>query len=187
MRKVIFAAALLLTLITNSSCEKEGASRENLVGTWHLTSTDFYFDNKKISFNKQDDALCCLLKDDSVEDVYTPMDGIASLISYTFTRDGMLSIMGYEVAKWSLAGNKVILTPVESDDWDDDWEGDWDEDDGETGSMYLSNGRLYIEVITEVLGYQVIKDFDYDNADPKKWKGNDGKVHKLKQVNVLSK
>lgn len=186
MRKVLFSATLLLMCITNLSCEKEGTSREKLVGTWHLTSTDYYFDNKKISFNKEDDALCCLLKDNSVEDVYTPMDGILGLISYTFTRDGWLSIMGYEVAKWSLAGNKVILTPVDND-WDDDWESDWDENDGESGSMYLSNGRLYMEVISDVLGYQVIKDFDYDNADPSKWKGNDGKVHKLKQVSAFSK
>ena len=149
MRKALFTTTLLLMCIAISSCEKEGTSRENLVGSWHLTSTDFYFDNKKISFNKEDDALYCLHKDNSVEDVYTPMNGILSLISYTFTRDGIFSIMGEEVAEWSLAGNKVILTPI-VDDWDEDWEGD--EDDGESGSMYLSNGRLYMDVITEVLG-----------------------------------
>ncbi len=165
------AAVSLLCLGTMLiSCDKT-PGKSDVVGTWSLISTDYYFDDEKIVFDSFNDALYWLYEDGTTDCVTPLQSAIGGMIlSINFNEDGGIYLFGEKLADWDYSNGQVIVKG--------------DEQSAQFG--YLSGGNLFLDSSEQVLGYQVIKDFDYDNPTDN-WIGSDGTLHTLKTCYMFSK
>lgn len=94
------------------------------------------------------------------------------MITYNFSNDGCLYVMGMKVAEWEYSGGELIIRNPET---------------GESGSLgSVSDGHIYIENDSAtVLGYQFREMFNYDPIT--NWLGYDGNLHEIRYVTTLSK
>lgn len=154
------------------SCNKEKTpGKSDVAGTWSLISTDYYFDDEKIVFDSFNDALYWLYEDGTT-DCVTPMQSTIGgmMSSINFNKDGGVYIFGEKFADWDYSDGQIIVTVA-----------------GQSAPLgYLSGGNLYMDTTEKVLGYQIIKDFDYDNPTDN-WTGRDGYLHELRTSQMFSK
>ncbi len=174
MKKAIYTILLLTGLgLMMSSCNKDNKNASDIVGNWTISSNDFYYDDRLIEFNKLELGIVCLMEDNTTKEFYDPMSGgIGSMITYNFSKDGYLYVMGMKLAKWEYSGGVLTIINPET---------------GESASLgNVSNGHIYIENDSAtVLGYQFREMFNYDPITD--WLGYDGNLHEIRYVSTLSK
>ena len=174
MKNAIYSIILLTGLgVLMSSCNKDKTDDADIVGNWSISSNDFYYDGSLIEFNKLELGIVCLMEDNSTKEFYDPMSGgLGSMITYNFSNDGCLYVMGMKVAEWEYSGGELIIRNPET---------------GESGSLgSVSDGHIYIENDSAtVLGYQFREMFNYDPIT--NWLGYDGNLHEIRYVTTLSK
>lgn len=167
-------AILFMGFTGFTSCDKDSIKdASDIVGNWTISSNDFYYDGSLIEFNKLELGIVCLMEDNSTKEFYDPMGGgLGSMITYNFSNDGSLYVMGMKVAEWEYSGGELIIRNPET---------------GESGSLgSVSDGHIYIENDSAtVLGYQFREMFNYDPIT--NWLGYDGNLHEIRYVTTLSK
>ena len=173
MKKALAAAVSLLCLGTMLiSCNKDKTSgKSDVVGTWSLISTNYYYDDEKIVFDSFTDALYWLYEDGTTSCVTPIQSSLGGMLtSLNFNEDGNLYVLGMKIADWDYLNGQIIITG------------------GETSAPfgYLSGRNLYIDSTEQVAGYQIIKNFNYDNPTDN-WSGRDGNLHELKTSYIFSK
>lgn len=173
MKKILLIYASAMMVLCAVSCNKDKTDDADIVGNWSISSNDFYYDGSLIEFNKLELGIVCLMEDNSTKEFYDPMSGgLGSMITYNFSNDGCLYVMGMKVAEWEYSGGELIIRNPET---------------GESGSLgSVSDGHIYIENDSAtVLGYQFREMFNYDPIT--NWLGYDGNLHEIRYVTTLSK
>ena len=172
MRPAFIAAVPLLCLVTMISCNKDKTlGKSDIIGTWSLISTKYYFDDEKIVFNSLNDALYWLYEDGTMGYATPIQSSLGGMFtSLNFNEDGNLYVLGMRIANWDYSNGQIILTGG-----------------GISGPFgYLSEGNLYIDLSEQVMGYQIIKNFNYDDPTDN-WTGKDSSIHELKTSYIFSK
>ena len=109
MKKAIYTILLLTGLgLMMSSCNKDNKNVSDIVGNWTISSNDFYYDDRLIEFNKLELGIVCLMEDNTTKEFYDPMGGgIGSMITYNFSKDGYLYVMGMKLAEQGAGSESV--------------------------------------------------------------------------------
>ncbi len=173
MKRLLYTVMVLCLGVMAGSCDKDKTDNADIAGNWSISSNDFYYDGSLIEFNKLELGIVCLMEDNSTKEFYDPMSGgLGAMITYNFSNDGCLYVMGTKVAEWEYSGGELKIRNPET---------------GESGSLgSVSDGHVYIEIdAATVLGYQFREMFNYDPITD--WLGYDGNLHEIRYVATLSK
>lgn len=172
MKKIIYAAVLLLGLSALSSCKKDSDLRETIPGTWNVTSIDFSYDGQKLDVNLDTDYLVALEEGEEVLTYFWMPSMKAILFSpIEFLRDGTVTMLERTVAMWGVNNGKLEIEPVGVSPIGVD-----------DVTVEVVDGKIVLPVDNKVLAYEIVSDARVpERLEP------DGRTHILNQTLTLSK